>query len=212
MVSTDSLIAPDEDGNDITHAEQAGLFGGDRDTDSTTHAATRDTPLVEASKPRRQRSKVAPSPSQELLGEDDEPQDDPMRFIQTKDLPPLPGNVQMFVRISIQGQPDYDNVRNYYSRGWRPRDRKTVPEGYAVGSRKVAFDELDFGNVVCNRDRILMERPRDMHEREQAWEKAQQNDINDQIKGMMRNNEQYGLASAVESAQVGTVSNGLFRF
>jgi hypothetical protein len=135
-----------------------------------------------------------------------------MSYIQTKDLPPLPGNVQMFVRYSIQGVADYDNVRNYYSHGWRPRSRKTVPEGYTVGSRKVAFDELDFGDVVCNRDRILMERPKDMHEREQALEKAQQNDISDQIKGLMRNNEQFGLASAVENAQVGTVSNGLFRF
>jgi hypothetical protein len=212
MSQQDSLIAPDDEVNDISNAEQAGLFGGERDTDSTTHAASRDTAKPKAQSQRQPRSKVASNPSQELLGEDDEPQDDPMRFIQTKDLPPLPGNVQMYVRISIQGQPDYDNVRNYHSRGWRPRTRDTVPEGYAVGSRQVVFDELDFGNVVCNRDRILMERPRAMHEREQAWEKAQQNDISDQIKGMMRNNEQFGLASHVEVAKSGTVQDGLFRF
>jgi hypothetical protein len=120
--------------------------------------------------------------------------------------------VQLYVRMSIQGVADWDNVRTYLSRGWKPRTRDTVPEGFYVGSRKVAFDELEFGNVVCNRDRILMERPKKRDDAEKARDKAQQGDINAQIRGLMRDGEQFGLASAVETAKVGTMQDGIFRF
>ena len=217
--SNNSLIADDDESDDLSHAAQAGLFGDPRDTDS--NADSRDTETARA-KPRHTRSKVfadrPPAQPQDIgmeTAQDDdggEPQDDPLKFVTSQDLPPLPGNVQLYVRMSIQGVPDWDNVRNYLSRGWKPRTRDTVPEGYSVGSRKVAFDELEFGNVVCNRDRILMERPRLMDEREKARDKAMQSDINSQIRGLVRDSEQYGLASGVETAKVGTLQDGVFRF
>lgn len=96
------------------------------------------------------------------------------RFAFANGIPPLDGNVQMFVRTVIGGQPDTQNIRQFLRRGWEPRLRETVPEGHFPDIVRLTMDK-DYGDVVGDHDRILMERPKWIDDREKA-QMAQHNE------------------------------------
>lgn len=195
--STASLVADDHEGDDFPHAGAAG-YDPEAARDTDTHAAyDRDT---QADRPTRRR---ASSRKQEeravkpVHDERGETWDLTPQFNQ--ELPPLEGNVQLFVRTTIQGQTDYQSVRKALRAGWRPRSKDTVPEGFFPDTMRLSVD-TDFGDVVCNGDRILMERPKRLDDRDKAEIAAQNRDMNSLVmKGL--SGQTQGASGLVVGAQ-----------
>lgn len=161
MSNTDSLIASDDNAlGNLPHAAH------DRDTqDHAAHARDFDEPAAPRRRRTTRRTQEAERASSPRTTRP--PVTDGKTFAFTDALPPLEGNVQMLVRSSIQGQTDHRNLLAHFRQGWEPRRRETVPDGYFPDTVRLAVDR-DYGDVVGDHDRILMERPRWMHEREQA--------------------------------------------
>lgn len=82
-------------------------------------------------------------------------------LLSTENIPPRPGYVQRWVRTSVHGNEDQSNVFKKINKGWKPRERSTVPKGQFV--MHVDFEGLD---VIGIRGMILMERPEALHERQ----------------------------------------------
>jgi len=83
------------------------------------------------------------------------------QLLDTKNIPPQPGYVQRWVRTSTRGEEDQSNVFKKMNKGWKPRQRSTVPKGQFVPH--IDFEGLD---VIGIRGMILMERPMALHERQ----------------------------------------------
>jgi hypothetical protein len=82
-------------------------------------------------------------------------------LLSTENIPAREGYVQRWVRTSIHGNEDQSNVFKKVNKGWKPRERSTVPKGQYV--MHVDFEGLD---VIGIRGMILMERPIALHERQ----------------------------------------------
>jgi hypothetical protein len=166
------------------------------DASGDTYAGLRDNPGDESRTRGRRKERTEASEHSERGDASDNPYQD-----LDDDIPPLPGNVQMWVRTSIQGQPDIDNVREYMSRGWKPRTKDSVPGERFISARRLCMDETDFGNVVAKRDRMLFERPRALHEREKAREDALLMDMNKLIRQRREDGRAEGLKVGFEAKE-----------
>jgi hypothetical protein len=82
-------------------------------------------------------------------------------LLSTKNIPPRPGYVQRWIRTSVHGNEDQSNVFKRVNKGWKPRERSTVPKGQYV--MHVDFEGLD---VIGIRGMVLMERPQALHDRQ----------------------------------------------
>lgn len=82
-------------------------------------------------------------------------------LLDTKNIPARSGFVQRWVRTSVHGIDDQSNVFKKMNKGWKPRERSSVPKGQFVPH--IDFEGLD---VIGIRGMILMERPEALHERQ----------------------------------------------
>lgn len=82
-------------------------------------------------------------------------------LLSTDFIPARPGFVQRWVRTDIKGKEDQSNVYKKFNKGWKPRLLDTVPKGQFVMN-------LDFQGqqVIGIHGMILMERPRQIHDRQ----------------------------------------------
>lgn len=77
--------------------------------------------------------------------------------------PPRPGFAQRWVRVTVMGTEDFSNLMRRRNEGWNPRRPDSLPNGYFAPV--VAHASL--GNVICNGDMVLMERPERIHQKQQ---------------------------------------------
>lgn len=75
------------------------------------------------------------------------------------------GYVQRWVRTSVLGTEDVSNVMRKQNEGWVPRPADSMPVGFFAP----VVNNARYGNVICNGDAILMERPTSTHERQKAF-------------------------------------------
>lgn len=92
-------------------------------------------------------------------------------LLDTKNIPPLEGMVQRWVRTKIRGQDDQSNVSLRMGEGWRPRLLDTVPAGRFVP--KVDFEGM---GVIGKQGMILMHRPARLHGKQAAYIAGQTQD------------------------------------
>lgn len=82
-------------------------------------------------------------------------------LLDTRNIPARPGYVQRWVRRSINGTEDQSNVFKKMNKGWKPRQRSTVPKG-----QYVMHTDFEGEDVIGIREMILMERPEALQERQ----------------------------------------------
>lgn len=88
---------------------------------------------------------------------------------QTSGPPPRPGMEQLWVRTTLMGMDDSANVHQHLMEGWKPRSAASVPKGFYCS--KAVFG--DYGDVIANKDSILMERPQWMGDKVRASQASQ---------------------------------------
>lgn len=88
-------------------------------------------------------------------------------LLDAKNMPPREGFVQRWIRTSINNEDDQSNVYRSINQGWKPRLASSVPKGEFVP--QVNYQGSD---IVGIHGMILMERPADKHDRQQAYEKS----------------------------------------
>jgi len=102
--------------------------------------------------------------------------DDEPALLDTKSMPPREGFVQRWVRTTINSEDDQANVYRRMNQGWKPRLADTIPKGQYVPTVN-----YQGSNIIGIHGNILMERPIERHEKQQAREKnladAQMNSV-----------------------------------
>ena len=91
-------------------------------------------------------------------------------LLSTENIPARPGYVQRWVRTSVKGTEDQSNVFKKLNKGWKPRPLTTVPKGQYV--MHVDFNGTD---VIGIHGMILMERPKELHDRQRRMVQEQTN-------------------------------------
>ena len=89
-------------------------------------------------------------------------------MLDTTHIPARPGFVQRWVRTTIKGEDDQNNVFKKINQGWKPRALSSAPKGQMVP--RVAFNG---SNVIGIHGNILMERPEEQHISHAAYNKQQ---------------------------------------
>lgn len=81
---------------------------------------------------------------------------------------PNPNMVQRFVRMSVKGKNDGENLTAMARQGWRPRTLESVPEG---GRRDFSTmkDPRTGGSLIVNGDLILCEMPKRLFDQMSAF-------------------------------------------
>lgn len=82
-------------------------------------------------------------------------------LLNTENIPARPGFVQRWVRTDIKGKEDQSNVFKKFNKGWKPRLLDTVPKGQFVMNQ-----DFQGQQVIGIHGMILMERPKQIHERQ----------------------------------------------
>ena len=114
--------------------------------------------------PRAQQTRVAEDEGYQTHGDSWENPG----LLDTTNIPARPGMVQRWVRTSIHGQDDQTNVYRKINQGWRVRTADSVEKGSFVPS--VGFNNQ---NVIGIHGMILMERPKEVHDRQARYNRAQ---------------------------------------
>lgn len=81
---------------------------------------------------------------------------------------PRPGMVQRWVRLSLVGQADANNVKTQERQGWRPRTLESVPEGDR-GNYPTMKDPRSTGAIIVNKDVVLCEMPKRLFDQMKAY-------------------------------------------
>jgi hypothetical protein len=85
------------------------------------------------------------------------------------DAPPArPGMVQRWIRLSLLGQADPNNVKTQERQGWRPRTLESVPEGDR-GNYPTMKDPRSTGAMIVNKDLVLCEMPKRLFDQMKAF-------------------------------------------
>lgn len=220
--STNSLIADDESFGNAPIASPATSGGAlNQDIAGQTAQKASDMPTrQQRGRPKRNLAQDSIAQSQIQLGTmasefDDSANTNEYNF-SNQELPPIPGHEQVYVTYRIHGEENLKQVMEYLQRGFRARQRDTVPSGFHVFSMKMDRTNMfgvDFGNVVCNQDRILMTRPTELGKRERNLAASQDEEIRAQILQGAQGLE-IGVKPIYHDTQVGQYDPGSdsFRF
>ncbi len=84
--------------------------------------------------------------------------------------PPRAGMVQRWVRLSLKGQADANNVKAQERQGWRPRTLESVPEGDRRNYPTMK-DPRSTGTFLVNKDLVLCEMPKRLFDQMAAYYK-----------------------------------------
>ena len=92
----------------------------------------------------------------------------PASMLSTKDIPAREGMVQRWVRTSLKGVDDQQNVFSKMGQRWTPRPASSVPKGTFIPT--VKFQDAD---IIGYNGMILMERPADLNARHAEFNRQQ---------------------------------------
>lgn len=88
------------------------------------------------------------------------------------DAPPsLPNMVQRWVRMSLKGKSDGENLNTMARQGWRPRALESVPEGDRKNYSTMK-DPRSTGSFLVNKDLVLCHMPKRLFDQMSAYYKA----------------------------------------
>lgn len=88
-------------------------------------------------------------------------------------IPPRPGYVQRWVRVSIRNESDARNLSTRSRRGWLPRAADTVDRAY----HHMMSQNETMGGIIGTHDLVLMERPIEIHRRAEQIELKKRRDL-----------------------------------
>jgi hypothetical protein len=81
---------------------------------------------------------------------------------------PRPGFKQRWIRLSLLGKPDAENVKSQEHQGWRPRTLESVPEGDRKNYPTMK-DPRTGGSMMINGDVVLCEMPKRLFDQMSAY-------------------------------------------
>lgn len=114
---------------------------------------------------REQETRQAQEYDQQAASEDWEEKGN----LDTTQIPPRPGMVQWWVRTRVGTDDDVQNLARMMNQGWRPRPAETIPKGVYFNTVRMR----DFGDVIGFRGQVLMERPKELHEKQARYYRQQ---------------------------------------
>lgn len=118
--------------------------------------------------------------------------------------PPRPGFVQRWMRTKLAGEEDARNLSRKFNRGWRPRAADTLPAGQFAQTIRIPT----FGDVIGNSGNVLVERPKDLHERYEAMTQSRADRQMESVTAMLKQTEKEGEGMRIRREHASEVRLG----
>lgn len=112
----------------------------------------------------------------------------------------MPGMVQRWVRMSLKGKSDAENLNTMARQGWRPRALDTVPEG-ARKNYSTMKDPRSTGSFLVNKDLVLCHMPKRLFDQMDAFYAAKRKNqvqalVDDGLRGSaIKGSERHGFGA-----------------